>query len=166
MIALILILLTFQFHTSPEMECELTDEATRILQLERPDELIVKTDQLIEDWNLFLSVKCPTIAKGDFNGDGTIDFAILITANTSNLYPYELVVLQSSKASFEVISLDEIGFGIYVGGIGWGIDSFTERVLSDSLTLQFDGIYFEKFESSSLVYYWTLNGYEKFWLSD
>ena len=142
-------------------DCNLPNEIRSVLALEKPISELVDKSDLVPNWNDFLDTSCPTIASGDFNGDDVTDYAILITDN-----PYELVVAQSNKGSFEVYSLNKIGFGIYDGGLGWGIETWKKSVSIDSIKLKNDGIYFEKFESSSSVYYWDQNQFKKIWLSD
>jgi len=152
---------------SEPKDCAIPEPIEQLLNQELPEIELVYKSALVEDWNQFLESDCPTIAKGDFNGDGMDDYAF-ITTNT-NPEPYQLLVVQSKKGSYELAKIMDIGFGIYDGGLGFGIEICPKgkvHGISKEITLTNEGILFKKFESSSQVIYFDRGNYLKIWTGD
>lgn len=134
------ILLTLLFYTN---YCQIPESVQHFL-LNQEVELVSKS-KLIDDWTSFLSTECPTMTMGDFNGDGLDDYAFLATSKRPTT-PYRLVVVQSNKELFELINIMDIGFGIYIGGLGFGMEKFPKKKvkgINNRVDLKHDGIFHE-----------------------
>ncbi|MEM6378340.1 MAG: hypothetical protein AAF705_09010, partial [Bacteroidota bacterium] len=128
---------------------------------------IVNESELIEEWDFFLKTECPTLAKGDFNGDGLEDFAFIATSK--NPEPYQLLIAQSKNESFDLVKVMDIGFGIYDVGLGFGIEKIPKnqiKGIDKEVRLKYDGILFKKFESSARIIYFDGNQYQEVWIGD
>ncbi len=149
-------------------DCTVPEQIEEMIYMDLPGIKIVKESELMDKWLLYLKTDCPTIAKGNFNGDGKVDYAFL-TTNDSEIEPYQLLVIQSVNSAYETIKLMDIGFGIYDGGLGFGIATYPiGRIegISKNVTLKNEAILFTKFESSSQVIFFNGKNYEEIWIGD
>lgn len=147
--------------------CQLPDSVKELLADKEMGSELVNKSELVKDWNSFLETECPTIAKGDFNGDGLSDFAIITTSKGAE--PYQLLIAHSKKESFELIKIMDIGFGIYDAGLGFGIQKIQKNKINGidkEVELNYDAILFKKFESSSKVIYFDGTQYQEIWTGD
>lgn len=85
-------------------ECNTNIELLHVIKSATPDQSLIETSE-----------GCPHLIKGDFNSDGILDFATLLTSQPSNSYPYvasAYVFLQRNfpnKSYFPV----KLNIGIY-----------------------------------------------------
>lgn len=100
----------------------------------------------------------PYVASGDFNADGKIDTAFLITNETKKNYQIA-ISLSIDKIVFWKEDIDLTAISkipkTELGGIN-----------GEKIKMKGDGIEVEYYEKSSFVLYWTGNGFKRVWTSD
>ena len=156
-----LLLVLCQFH-----ECELPDEVQRLIDTNSI--ALIHKDSLVDDWTLFINSNCPTIAVGDFNGDGINDYGILARTSTEDKN-YSFQIVQSNEDDYELIHIMDIGFGIYDGGLGFGIETVSAKRQEEEYEIpnaKHASIIFIKFESSSQLIYFDGKEYQTTWIGD
>jgi|GEM_PF-4132356 len=129
---------------------------------------IVDKSKLIRDWATYLTTACPTIVLGDFNGDGEEDYAIIGEGDNFS-QPYGLFIIEFTEDGFKLIKIMDIGFGIYSGGLGFGMKIIERGKINGihkTINIKNDAIFFTKFESSSKVIYYENGIYQEVWTGD
>ncbi len=148
-------------------ECSLPSDILDLVSKELPEVRPVSTSAIVEDWDQFLTTVCPTLISDDFNGDGIKDYVFIATSPKGN--PYQLLAAQSKGQVFELTTLMDIGFGVYSRGLGFGLETYPKGSvdgISQSLELSYPGILLNKFESSTVLFYYDGDSYQKMYLGD
>jgi hypothetical protein len=102
------------------------------------------------------------IDKGDFNGDGKTDYAVIITKDDRRY----VIALIATKTSYKAYNLSAEGWAVRIGTVkkGTKISSESMNGPTKSLRLKNDGVGLSEQEGLVRTYYWQ-NG--KFlWIDD
>jgi len=159
---------------SSNLFSEMSNSKSNVAKLKNPEEMeiIIKKDcsdcrivqlrDLYEDLQKYFQEKFPKshpgFLHGDFNGDGIMDYAILIRfKSTKKTIEKFIVLLGKENNSFNQINIDQWDDELYLNNLYLRIakpGKIKEFDSSRIIKLNLTGIELKLFESASQIYYW------------
>jgi hypothetical protein len=157
----ICVILAFIFIASFAAEAQtVPTKVKNYLNLNYPNWVIAKQYMPSENGESTPDIKA--IDKGDFNGDGKLDYAVIITKDDRRY----VIALIAAKNSYKAYNLSADGSGLRIGVVKKGekISSENANGKTKSLRLKNDGVGLSDQEGILRTYYWQNSKF--LWMDD